>query len=314
MRLYVLLIAHMLADFTLQTDEMARRKKKEPKFLRHHCAIYTIVMAVGCFSCMGIASAFGMIVLLGITHFLIDWARTKYDGKLETGESVHAENESGAKSEDRKMKALVSFLIDQVLHIGIILFACWLLRNQKLEGWLVSLTKNAELKQFLREILWEGCTLDQLLRYSLLFVMIMDPASVLIRKLSDVVTVKKKDESKETGEDKSGERVQNHASIVGVGPNIPPEITGEDKADQNNTVSEEDDHETNHAGSLIGKLERLIIVLLVMYDGYGGIGLVLAAKSMARHDKLKDQEFAESYLVGTLSSTAIAMLLAQWLG
>lgn len=313
MRLYVLLIAHMLADFTLQTDEMARRKKKEPKFLRHHCAIYSIVMAVGCFSCMGISSAFGMIVLFGITHFLIDWVRTKYDGKFETGESVQAENESGAKSEDRNMKALVSFLIDQVLHIGIILFACWLLRNQKLEGWLVTLTKNAELKQFLREILWEGCTLDQLLRYSLLFVMIMDPASVLIKKLSDVVSVKKNDKSNETGEGESGELGQDHASIAGVDPNTHPESTGEDNPDQNNTVSEAD-HEKNHAGSLIGKLERLIIVLLVMYDGYGGIGLVLAAKSMARHKKLEEQEFAESYLVGTLSSTAIAMVLAQLLG
>lgn len=268
MRLYVLLIAHMLADFTLQTNEMAEKKKTERKFLWRHCEIYAVVMAVGCFSCMGIAPAFGMSVVIGITHLLIDWVRTKYDGKLETDEGGHAENVSGAKSEDRNMKALVSFLIDQVLHIGIILFACWLLRNQKLEGWLVSLTKNAELKQFLREILWEGCTLDQLLRYSLLFVMIMDPASVLVSKLSDVTSGQKK----KTGQDK------------------------------------------NHTGSLIGKLERLIIVLLVMYDGYGGVGLVLTAKSMARYKKLEKQEFAEPYLVGTLSSTAIAMVLAQLLG
>ena len=76
----------------------------------------------------------------------------------------------------------------------------------------------------------------------------------------------------------------------------------------------EDDYEKNHAGSLNGKLERLIIVLLVMHDGYGSIGLVLTAKSMARYKKLEEQEFAESYLVGTLSSTAIAMVLAQLLG
>ena len=252
MRLYVLLIAHMLADFTLQTNEMAEKKKTEIKFLLWHCAIYVVVMAVGCFSCMGIASAFGMIVLFGITHLLIDWVRTKYDPKYAND----------------GINALGSFLIDQVLHIGIILFACWLLRNQKLEGWLVSLTKNAELKQFLREVLWEGCTLDQLLRYSLLFVMIMDPASVLVSKLSDVT---------------SGQKNK----------------TGQDK---------------NHTGSLIGKLERLIIVLLVMYDGYGGVGLVLTAKSMARYKKLEKQEFAEPYLVGTLSSTAIAMVLAQLLG
>ena len=255
MRLYVLLIAHMLADFTLQTDKMAEKKKTEIKFLWCHCAIYAAVMAVGCFSCMGIASAFGMIVLFGITHFLIDWARTKYDPKYAND----------------GIKALGSFLIDQVLHIGIILFAYWLLREQKPEGWLVCLAKNSELKRFLREILWEGCTLVQLLRYSLLFLMIMDPASVLVRKLSGAVSAGK---------------------------------TEQGEADQSD----------NHAGSLIGKLERVIIAFLVMYDAYGSIGFVLTAKSLARHDKLKDQNFAESYLVGTLGSTAIAMMLAQLLG
>ena len=262
MRLYVLLIAHMLADFALQTNVMARKKKKEFKFLLIHSAIYVVVMAVGCFSCMGAAPAFGMIILFGITHFLIDWGRTKYDSKYEKD----------------SIKALGSFLVDQVLHIGIILLACWVLRDQKQEGWIVLLAQNTELKGFLREILWEGCTLDQLLRYSLLFVTIMDPASVLVKKLSGAVSVRKTDKGDENGE------------------------------------NEGDDQEENHAGSLIGKLERLIIVLLVMYDGYGGIGLVLTAKSMARHDRLKDQAFAESYLVGTLSSTAIAMLLAQVLG
>lgn len=252
MRLYVLLIAHILGDFTLQTNEMAQKKKKEPRFLRLHGAIYAVVMAVFCFSCMGAAPALGMIVLFGATHFLIDWMRTKYDAKY-------------AKD---GMKALGSFLVDQMLHIGIILFAYWLLREQKPEGWLVCLAKNSELKRFLREILWEGCTLVQLLRYSLLFLMIMDPASVLVKKLSDAASGRK----------------------------------------------EEDDQNNNHAGSLIGKLERLIIAFLVMYDGYGGIGFVLTAKSLARHEKLSDPKFAEDYLVGTLSSTAIAMVLAQFLG
>ena len=170
MRLYVLLIAHMLGDFTLQTNEMAQRKKKESRFLLLHSGIYAAVMALACFSCMGAASAFGMLVMFATTHFLIDWARTKVEARL-AGDG---------------MKALGSFLIDQVLHIGIILWVCWLVRDQKPEGWLVYLIGKAELKLFLREILWEGCTLKQLLRYSLLFVMIMDPASVLVRKLSDV--------------------------------------------------------------------------------------------------------------------------------
>lgn len=88
MRLFVLLIAHMLADFTLQTNGMANRKKAETKFLLLHCAIYTVVMAVGCFLCMSIESACGMIAWFGATHLLIDWVRTKFENK-KTREKTH---------------------------------------------------------------------------------------------------------------------------------------------------------------------------------------------------------------------------------
>jgi hypothetical protein len=259
---------------------------------------------------MGIGWAAIISAVFGTSHLLIDWGRTKYDAKPVKDEADQDEKEAGATSEDKNIKALVSFLIDQVLHIGILLFVCWFMRHQKLEGWLVCLTKNAELKQFLREILWEGCTLDQLLRYSLLFVVIMDPASVLVKMLSQIVSTKKNDKSKESGKTETGEQGKGKAGILSP----PPEGTGAKNESQSGAGGKEDDHEKNHAGSLIGKLERLIIVLLMLHDGYGSIGLVLTAKSMARYKKLEEQEFAESYLVGTLSSTAIAMVLAQLLG
>ena len=238
MRLFVLLIAHMLADFTLQTNEMANRKKAETKFLLLHCAIYTVVMAVGCFLCMSIESACGMIAWFGATHLLIDWVRTKFENKNKDS-----------------IKAFGSFVVDQVLHIGIIFLMCWLLRNEKTSGWPL-------------ESLDEG-KLDQILRYILLLVTIMDPASVLVKKLSLMASSKTIDGS----------------------------------------VSDE-----NHAGSLIGKLERLVISLLVMNNAYGSIGFVLTAKSLARHEKLSDPKFAETYLLGTLSSTVIAMVFAKLLG
>ena len=41
------------------------------------------------------------------------------------------------------------------------------------------------------------------------------------------------------------------------------------------------------------------------------IGLVLTAKSIARYDRIsKDKDFAEYYLLGTLLSTAIAIVAA----
>ena len=59
-----------------------------------------------------------------------------------------------------------------------------------------------------------------------------------------------------------------------------------------------------NVGGFIGLLERLIILVLLSVNQYSAIGLVLAAKSIARYDKIsKDQSFAEYYLLGTLLST-----------
>ena len=63
-------------------------------------------------------------------------------------------------------------------------------------------------------------------------------------------------------------------------------------------------------GSVIGKLERILTVILVLCNEIGAIGFVLTAKSLARYKQLDNQSFAEKYLVGTLSSTAIAIIAA----
>lgn len=69
----------------------------------------------------------------------------------------------------------------------------------------------------------------------------------------------------------------------------------------------EDDLE---AGSLIGSLERWIILFLGVAGLWGSVGLVVAAKSIARFEELKQQAFAEYFLVGTLTSVLVAVALA----
>lgn len=67
----------------------------------------------------------------------------------------------------------------------------------------------------------------------------------------------------------------------------------------------------NNAGRFIGSLERIIILIFIAAGQYGAIGLVLTAKSIARYDKIvKDPVFAEYYLLGTLLSTAVAVVTA----
>lgn len=64
------------------------------------------------------------------------------------------------------------------------------------------------------------------------------------------------------------------------------------------------------AGRWIGMLERTIISVLALCGQFGAIAFVLTAKSIARFKMLDDKEFAECYLVGTLASTALAILVS----
>ena len=107
--------------------------------------------------------------------------------------------------------------------------------------------------------------LEQILRYALIFIIILDPASVFVKKLCIYVS-----------------------------------------GSANNSSTKKEPP----VGSVIGKLERIIIAILVICGEIGAIGFVLTAKSLARYKQLSEKDFAEKYLVGTLSSTAIAIIAA----
>jgi hypothetical protein len=61
-------------------------------------------------------------------------------------------------------------------------------------------------------------------------------------------------------------------------------------------------------GRAIGVLERAMALTLVLLGQYGALGLVVAAKSLARFKALEDREFAEYFLVGTLASLLLALV------
>lgn len=60
-------------------------------------------------------------------------------------------------------------------------------------------------------------------------------------------------------------------------------------------------------GATIGVLERLIVCVLVLTGQAAAIGFVIAAKTLARFRQLDDRHFAEYYLVGTLASVTLAL-------
>jgi hypothetical protein len=61
-------------------------------------------------------------------------------------------------------------------------------------------------------------------------------------------------------------------------------------------------------GATIGVIERLLIATLVLAGGVAAVGLVIAAKTIARFRQLEDRLFAEYYLLGTLASVSVAVI------
>lgn len=66
--IYLVLIAHFVADFVLQTDKMATNKSKSNYWLLNHVLVYTLVMSI-------FGLTFGLIN--GLSHFAVDFISSR---------------------------------------------------------------------------------------------------------------------------------------------------------------------------------------------------------------------------------------------
>lgn len=233
MILYILLIAHFLADFTFQTTKLAQKKLNHFKYLINHAIIYAVVFLVAIFPFVKITKALLPYIIIVSSHFLVDLIRRSIDKRLRSKAYIFA-----------------TFIVDQLLHVLILAI---LYHTLDLGA------KTTVLYQYIQQ--WSYFT--SFIIYSLTFIILWDPAAVFINKLFlymiDVDACIQEDN----------------------GPQI---------------------------GRIIGKLERMIISILVISNQFGAIGFVLTAKSIARYKQLEDRNFAEKYLVGTLASVLIAFI------
>lgn len=233
MMIYVLIIAHFLADFTFQTTKMAQRKLNSFKFLLYHVIIYAFIFLILMFPLVKFQKAILPYIIIIGSHFFIDWIRTLVDKKFT-----------------RKSILFASFIVDQIIHVLILV----VLYNYYKLG-----AETTSLYDYIQQ--WQYS--NRLVIYCLMFVILWDPTAVFIKKLFLFI----------------------------------------DDGDSSN--QEENDPQV---GSIIGKLERIIVSILILCNQFGAAGFVLTAKSIARYKQLEDKNFAEKYLVGTLTSVAIAFI------
>ena len=95
--LVLVLTGHVIADFYLQTNRVARGKGESGTLLASHCGYYALCMALFVSLTLPLDSIVPVWLALSLSHALIDFGK--------------------ARLEKRAGSSLVVFVIDQTLHI-----------------------------------------------------------------------------------------------------------------------------------------------------------------------------------------------------
>lgn len=238
--LVLVLTGHIIADFYLQTNRVARGKGESGALLAFHCGCYALCMALFVSVTLPLDAIVPAWFALSLSHALIDFGK--------------------ARVEKRVGSSLIVFGVDQALHILLCATVVAMFYGDSptigIVGFLTSVMSPASAATALAA--------------GLVLLVVWRPGAIFVRFLLESVRIE------------GADTIRNGESAV----------------------------EEQRAGRWIGMLERTIISVLALCGQFGAIAFVLTAKSIARFKMLDDKEFAECYLVGTLASTAMAILVS----
>ena len=229
----ILISIHLLADFLFQTSAYSERKRQVLSALFLHSFIYLIIFVAILSPIFEIKKIILFSFIISVSHFLINFIKNKLE-----------------KIFSQRRLQFLFFSINQLIHFITIIGFYYILNLENFTSQLYIDLKDCEyFKTFIL--------------YITVFSIILDPASVFIRKL-----------------------------FTSISPKIYPKTNLKELK----------------AGNIIGKLERIIIAILLLNNQFGVMGFVLTAKSIARFKQMENKDFAEKYLIGTLTSFLIALI------
>lgn len=149
----ILLITHLLADFTFQPAVLAEKKKESFLYLLLHSLIYLAAFTAACFLFIDRRYAWLTVLLISLLHFSIDWLRKVLESKFNGNAFVFA-----------------FFIGDQILHAAVLFTVCSILA--------LNIHGNA-----FYESAASGNSFQNIVLCILLFAIILDPTAVFIKKL-----------------------------------------------------------------------------------------------------------------------------------
>jgi len=239
----ILLLAHLLGDFYLQTDQIAEKKARNFYWILLHGLVYWIAVLIVVVPIMS-NKVFLYGSISALIHLVIDILKFIYVSSKRKNKSSEPGNRL--------------FFIDQALH-------------------LISIAIITYIFTFKGNLLYMNTTIH------LVFQTLGIPARLLLSWFVAILAIHK-------------------PANIAIS-----EILKQYKPNEKDSQSDDN----KKAGRLIGTLERTIILILIFLSQYSAIGLVLTAKSIARYEKIsKESDFAEYYLIGTLLSTLIVIIVA----
>ncbi|MFJ5762118.1 DUF3307 domain-containing protein [Neobacillus sp. NPDC093182] len=273
-----LILAHLIADFYLQTDEMVVDKMKNiKKHTGHHFLVNLLVLTVFYLFSFNELSVFTSLIfpLLFIvsSHFLIDILKIRL---LDTLKISNEEN----------LKRASFFIIDQLIHLGLILLAGQLFLGVSLAGFQKFLLHEKELG-----------AINSVLFIIIVIILATSVSGHMIKILlgslpNQLLTFEGKYTFK--NERQEAQYAKNHTGNRAL------------TEEYNYTIFSK--HDLSR-GKLIGYIERLLVLVLTFYSAYPAIGFIVAAKSIARFKQMDDRNWAEYFLLGTLTSMFIGITL-----
>jgi len=241
------ILAHVISDFLLQDDQLANKKKKNYKSLLKHSSIFWGTLFIVTFHYLSLKSPKLLLIqfILVLSHCIID----KSIIYLEKKTSNH----------------ILLFIMDQLLHLVIILSTYTFLKNIEINP----------IGEYLNNLSIELFPLFQNLNQQDWYIIILILAGYLfVWEAGSIIT-----------------RITLNNIIYPQNEKIKIIET------------------SNKAGSLIGKLERTLILTLVLSKSYASISLIFAAKSVARFKNFEDKDFIDYYIIGTFVSVITAILI-----
>ncbi|KAB3525718.1 DUF3307 domain-containing protein [Alkaliphilus serpentinus] len=297
----LLFLSHIIADFYLQTDEMAKEKIFNKKVLLqhavHHC-LTTFILTIIFFS----FNFFFFIVILSILHYWIDRLKTHLQKKYNKF-------------------SIRFFLFDQLFHITTLFLI--IPYNE--------LVKNIDFNEYYLNILeWFIKYVPALGKFNndkWTIVLLLIAFYLFCINGGTVVTnlfLKKSPTRQELLAEKINQIEKEREEEIYLDARLEQAATITDNSKSNildmskltsvirETLSSMREglfnSKTYTGGEMIGIIERLLIFSFIILGTYVSITFVLAAKSIARLKKIEqDSEFSDKFLIGTLSSAMVAI-------